>query len=392
MKIRKFNMTKRSKHRTVSTVVGAVFALIFATMLPINNSRVWAKEEPTAIQDSYEDKILREYYGKEILPAYGMADLSTKTKVFGYDSEREIRWTGTIGIASAELCDLDRDGRDELFLAVLEEETTKFCVYEVENGAVVKKAEIFPGRWSDMVAYDEILTLIHTEQGSYLLYTQSASGILEDFYDADIRLYRYDGGKLYVDMMIFQMEPGSDVDEYAVWHNNNQGEIMSEEIISGTDQDGEYLDDEHQSKRIKELFAEYGIVTCEQPSMWSSFEDLVSADTDHKVLMKLGIWHSGYSMGKELYHFNETQFLLPGSNSVYLTKEDLEGLSQGELRLARNEIYARHGLIFQDKALTDYFTAKGYYRPFKKAVPDTELNQYEIANLKLIVSMENRNN
>lgn len=381
-------MTKRNHHRTVSTVVGAFIALILTTMLPINNSRVLAKEEPTAIQDSYEDKILREYYGKEILPEYGMADLSTKTKVFRYDSEGETRWTGTVGIASAELCDLDQDGKDELFLAVLEEETTKFCVYEVENGAVVKKAEIFPGRWNDMVAYDEILTLIHTEQGSYLLYTQNAIGILGDFYDADIRLYRYDGEKLYVDMMIFPKGFGSDVDEYAVWHNNNQGEIMSEELISGTDQDGKYLDDEHQSKRIKELFAEYGIVTCEQPSMWSSFEDLFSADTDHKVLMKLKMWSSDYSMDEKLYHFNETKFLLPGSSSVYLTKEDLEGLSQGELRLARNEIYARHGLIFQDKTLTDYFTAKGFYYPVKKTVPDTELNQYEIANLNLIISME----
>ena len=389
MDIRRFHITKRNNHRTVSTVVGAFIALILATMLPINNSRVLAKEEPTAIQDSYEDKILREYYGKEILPEYGMADLSTKTKVFRYDSEGETRWTGTVGIASAELCDLDQDGKDELFLAVLEEETTKFCVYEVENGAVVKKAEIFPGRWNDMVAYDEILTLIHTEQGSYLLYTQNAIGILGDFYDADIRLYRYDGEKLYVDMMIFPKGFGSDVDEYAVWHNNNQGEIMSEELISGTDQDGKYLDDEHQSKRIKELFAEYGIVTCEQPSMWSSFEDLVSSDTDHKVLMKLKMWSSDYSMDEKLYHFNEALYLLPESSSVYLTKEDLEGLSREELRLARNEIYAYHGLIFQDKALTDYFTAKGFYYPSKKTVPYTELNQYEIANLNLIISMEN---
>ena len=379
----------RCKRRLLYAVLGVFGALAAAFIFPASSSCVSAKEEPVATQDSYEDNILREYYGKEILPEYGMADLSTKTKVFGYDSERENRWTGTIGIASAELCDLDKDGKDELFLAVLEEETTKFCVYEVENGAVVKKAEIFPGRWNDMVAYDEILTLIHTEQGSYLLYTRSASGILEDFYNASIRLYRYDGGKLYVDMMIFQMGPGSDVNEYAVWHNNNQGEIMSEEIISGTDQDGEYLDDEHQSKRIKELFAEYGIVTCEQPSMWSSFEDLVSADTDHKVLMKLEMWSSDYSMDEKLYHFNEALYLLPESRSVYLTKEDLEGLSREELRLARNEIYAYHGLIFQDKALTDYFTAKAYYYPSKKTVPYTELNQYEIANLNLIISLEN---
>ena len=394
MRIRKFNMTKRSRHSKVSIVVGAFIALILATMLPINNSRVLAKEEPTA-QDSYEDRLLRTYYERELQPSFGMADLSTKTKVFDRDSEREIRWTETSGIASAELCDLDGDGKDELFLAVLDEKKIYFSVYEVENGAVIKRAETSDGRWHDMAAYEEILTLIHTEQGTYLLFTQNASGVMEDYYDADILLYRYNGEILYLDMAIWQMGPGSDDLEYAAYHYTSQEKVKSKELLNGTDEDGVYMDRDHQSKRIRELFAEYGIGTCEWPDMMSSFNSLISADTDNKVLMKLEMWSNSNYIHDEkrteyIYHFNEAQFLLPRSSSMYLTEEDLEGLSLGELRLARNEIYARHGLIFQDKELTNYFKAKGYYYPYEKTVPDTALNQYEIANRNLIISMENR--
>ena len=394
MRIGEFNMKKRSKQSTVCTVTGAVFALILVTMLPINNNHVWAKEEPVAAQDSYEDRLLRTYYERELQPSLGMADLSTKTKVFDRDSEREIRWTETSGIASAELCDLDGDGKDELFLAVLEEKKIIVSVYEVENGAVIKTAETSEGRWHDMAAYEEILTLIHTEQGTYLLFTQNAGGVMEDYYDADILLYRYDGKILYLDMAIWQMGPGSDDLDYAAYHYTSQEKVKSKEVIYGTDEDGVYLDRDHQSKRIRELFAEYGIGTCECPDMRSSFNSLISADTDQKVLMKLEMWSNSNYIHDEkrteyIYHFNEAQFLLPRSSSMYLTEGDLEGLSLGELRLARNEIYARHGLVFQDKELTNYFKAKGYYYPYEKTVPDTALNQYEIANRNLIISVEN---
>lgn len=41
-----------------------------------------------------------------------------------------------------------------------------------------------------------------------------------------------------------------------------------------------------------------------------------------------------------------------------LKKSDLEDLSKSELRLARNEIYARHGRRFQDQELQDYFDSQ----------------------------------
>lgn len=85
-------------------------------------------------------------------------------------------------------------------------------------------------------------------------------------------------------------------------------------------------------------------------------------------------------------------YIFPNIDSEYITREDLSGLDEYYLRLARNEIYARHGYRFQDEQLQSYFGKHSWYRATKTDVPDSELNQYEIANRNLIMQMENEIN
>ena len=74
-----------------------------------------------------------------------------------------------------------------------------------------------------------------------------------------------------------------------------------------------------------------------------------------------------------------------------LTSADLYGLSKDQLRLARNEIYARHGRMFNDQTLQAYFNSKSWYRgtiapsAFKD---DAMLTKLERDNIKLIQSFE----
>lgn len=83
-------------------------------------------------------------------------------------------------------------------------------------------------------------------------------------------------------------------------------------------------------------------------------------------------------------------YILPYSDSMYYTKKDLESLTSEELRIARNELYARYGRRFQDKALQAHFDAcswyDGYIEPgdFQESV----LNDYEVANRDLIKECE----
>ena len=87
----------------------------------------------------------------------------------------------------------------------------------------------------------------------------------------------------------------------------------------------------------------------------------------------------------------DSSYILAGSDTRKLTEAELSGLTKDQLRLARNEIYARHGLIFQVKDLQDYFSQKSWYSPTVAYAQfdDKVLNAYEQENLQLIKKVEN---
>lgn len=87
------------------------------------------------------------------------------------------------------------------------------------------------------------------------------------------------------------------------------------------------------------------------------------------------------------------EFLLPDSAVRLYTEEELLELSTEELRLARNELYARHGRIFQTEDLNEYFSSKTWYEPRytaeqMNAMGDAFLNEFERANRDRIVQAE----
>ena len=90
------------------------------------------------------------------------------------------------------------------------------------------------------------------------------------------------------------------------------------------------------------------------------------------------------------YPSANSDFVLPDSSSRYLSKNDLYGLTAEQCRIARNEIYARHGRMFQDEGLQAYFNQFSWYRPTIQpdAFQESMLNAYEIANRDLIVEYE----
>ena len=57
----------------------------------------------------------------------------------------------------------------------------------------------------------------------------------------------------------------------------------------------------------------------------------------------------------------DSSYLLPESDSRYYTYEELNGLDDASLQLAINEIYARHGRIFETESIREYFENKTWY-------------------------------
>lgn len=84
------------------------------------------------------------------------------------------------------------------------------------------------------------------------------------------------------------------------------------------------------------------------------------------------------------------EYLIDGSDSGYYDESYIYGFSKWDCRLARNEIYARHGKIFKDEALQVYFENCSWYTPESEDVPDSMLNQWEIDNIKMIISYEEK--
>ena len=91
---------------------------------------------------------------------------------------------------------------------------------------------------------------------------------------------------------------------------------------------------------------------------------------------------------------NSNDYILPDSNTRYLDRSDLENLNSEELRLARNEIYARHGRIFADEELRNYFSSKNWYEGTltQEEFQDNVFNDYETQNLILIKDYEKDRN
>ena len=104
-----------------------------------------------------------------------------------------------------------------------------------------------------------------------------------------------------------------------------------------------------------------------------------------------GSYSGAYSGGAYGGYAGNGDYILPQSSSVPLTSADLYGLSMVQLRPARNEIYARHGRMFNDQTLQAYFNSKSWYRgtiapsAFKD---DAMLTKLERDNIKLIQSFE----
>jgi hypothetical protein len=87
----------------------------------------------------------------------------------------------------------------------------------------------------------------------------------------------------------------------------------------------------------------------------------------------------------------------PWTSGRLIQPDDLGPLSLLDLEFMRNEIYARHGWVFNRRDLRDYFGRQSWYQPkgslFNREqvnrLAQAELNAIERKNIQIIVSREN---
>lgn len=79
--------------------------------------------------------------------------------------------------------------------------------------------------------------------------------------------------------------------------------------------------------------------------------------------------------------------LYPEGTTRLLTADDVRGLNAWDLKVMRNEIFARHGYIFQTDDLIHYFNGQMWYTPIYSRV-DKFLTRTEKKNIEFIKRYE----
>lgn len=83
-------------------------------------------------------------------------------------------------------------------------------------------------------------------------------------------------------------------------------------------------------------------------------------------------------------------YLLPDSGTTVIDQATLDGLSDYQLYLARNEIYARHGYAFVNDDLKEYFEGQPWYSALypEGEFDDRLLSRVEVQNINNIAALE----
>lgn len=91
----------------------------------------------------------------------------------------------------------------------------------------------------------------------------------------------------------------------------------------------------------------------------------------------------------------EFEYIFPESDKKYLTEEEVRSVTVEEMFIGRNEIYARHGYIFQSEELNAYFNSMSWYEGRVKPNwfnADASFNDFEKKNVELLKRIEDEVN
>ena len=91
---------------------------------------------------------------------------------------------------------------------------------------------------------------------------------------------------------------------------------------------------------------------------------------------------------KEKPEDTSDDFILPDSDKRYYETEELQNLSDHDLYLARNELFARHGYVFREGGeLAERFGAMSWYQP-NENFDRSMFNEFERRNVNTIYALE----
>jgi len=98
---------------------------------------------------------------------------------------------------------------------------------------------------------------------------------------------------------------------------------------------------------------------------------------------------------EELQGYMKEECIFPDSDKKYLSEDEVRSITAEDMAIGRNEIFARHGYIFQDEGLKAYFESTSWYVGTVQADQfnsDAVFNDFEKKNVELIKRVEDEIN
>jgi hypothetical protein len=317
---------------------------------------------------------------------------------------------GSVGVIGSFIWDVSGDGVEDLILVYSTDDFayTYADVYTVEDNQVISVATALE-LWEGMEA-DDSAGLVYVKQvgDSWYLYGDMAShyyhfadgvsGYLEVYDCSDhcytqIQNYGYAGSDFedYDEMPARGQDAGLDVGSDMTLGTPYAFSDQNVTLIAGY---GLEVDEGYDWTKMNGLDFDgtvYGNITVAEltDTEGNSWGD--AADSFFMNYQNLGWTDVSYNS-----YDSQDGFILPDSSSRRLTDSDLWEIQDDAylLRLARNEIYARHGRMFDDEELSEYFMYMDWYYPEIPAsdFSDDMLSQIEKDNIKLIKKYEEKLN
>lgn len=120
-----------------------------------------------------------------------------------------------------------------------------------------------------------------------------------------------------------------------------------------------------------------------------SYEEDVLIVTESAV-NPAGLNLSGVYIPQMEADYSSCEYVFAGSDEYEIYEEECDGLTALECKIAKNEIYARHGRKFKDESLQNYFDSCSWYSGTVEPDDFTEdmLSDIELSNLQMITSYE----
>lgn len=84
------------------------------------------------------------------------------------------------------------------------------------------------------------------------------------------------------------------------------------------------------------------------------------------------------------YDDDYSDCIFPYSSQAYIDETEAYYLTDDELQEAINELYARHGRIFDDEEIQAYFSSKSWYVPIARGIEKENFNEYEEYNWEIL--------